>query len=100
QPPPISPLSPCTSLFRSGFALDLFRNAVCRKNGNGAVGNFRHFADEDDALAAQIGHHPLVMNDLMPYVDRRAVEGECALDEVARSEEHTAELQTRGHRGC
>ena len=59
---------------QSRFILQLLRYSMRREYGNRPIGNFLDRIDENNALGAQIFHHPAVMHDLVPHVNRRAVE--------------------------
>src|SRR5205807_9332262 len=81
-PPPTSPLFPYTTLFRSLFAAR--RGEVLQ----GLLGDRQHAAGAAGAVIEEIGSR------LDPVGDRQHHEPRHQLDGVARSEEHTSELQS------
>ena len=71
--------------------LHLRRDAVGAEDGDGAFGNLVEFLDEDGALGAQRFDDVLVVDDLVPDVDGRAVERQRALDDLDRAFDAGAE---------
>jgi len=67
---------------RLGVLAHRLRDAVGAENHRGAGGHLVELLDEHGALAAQLCHHGLVVDNLMAHVDRRAVLLERALDDV------------------
>src|SRR5439155_25207264 len=94
SPPPLSTLFPYTTLFRSAFDADLSRYARADEAGNISV---RRVEDDVERLTLPGFDIPLQALKFSP-------DG-CFLAAMysrhqARSEEHTSELQSRGHLVC
>src|SRR5207253_4746053 len=89
RPPPRSPLFPYTTLFRSGLLAPAGQPGIAVRavaHERQPVGNRRRRDTEllpHRQLVAQLARAPIELDDA-----------------VARSEEHTSELQSRGHLVC
>ncbi len=61
-----------------GLGRNRFRHAMGREHHRrvGIVGDFGQFLDENRALGLQAVHHIAVMDDLVPDIDRGAIDGE------------------------
>src|SRR5437660_2289322 len=83
RPPPSPTLFPYTTLFRSGRSILLqYRFLVAMQGALGIGANLNRWSPEDSALAAKM---ITLYKHIRPTV---------------RSEEHTSELQSRGHLVC
>ena len=60
-------------------------HAVGREDHGGVVGYLVQLVDEDGPLAAQVSHHVIVVDDLVPDVDRRAVRLQRPFDDLDRA---------------
>src|SRR5207253_10295887 len=96
RPPLFSPLFPYTTLFRSGVAVGLRQHPHVRQAERIAV------TIADAALVLRVvvleERHGLVGGHQAPCCWRELVPGGTV--GVQRSEEHTSELQSRGHLVC
>src|SRR5947207_5579569 len=90
RPPPRSPLFPYTTLFRSRELahVPVAREAHLRK---------RH---QLHARAGGFGHEVNDAAEVVPLVARSVLKLDCRHTDVARSEEHTSELQSHSDLVC
>ncbi len=74
-----------------GMLANRLRHPVRREDHGGAVRNLVEIVDEHGALRAQIGHHMVVVNDLVAHEDRRAVDLQRTFDDRDRAIDPGAE---------
>ena len=65
-----------------GLVLDALGDAMGAEDRDGVVGNFRHVLHEHGALGLEAFDDVLVVHDLVPHIDRRAVFLQRALDDL------------------
>src|SRR5207253_9688588 len=93
RPPPTSPPSPYTTLFRSDRIARIVGRVVADRAGEAAPGRV---LDPRDHLVGANVHTAAAAR----RVARDDAAGHHADQRRARSEEHTSELQSRGHLVC
>src|SRR5207253_10529421 len=93
-PPPTSTLFPYTTLFRSRFTV----NAYGKPSPSPPCGLFFNLSNTASLVVCAVSEHHEMGVDVEPLA--RATDILEVAETVFRSEEHTSELQSRGHLVC